>query len=182
MKYFYWFWKGFYSKEQIKQFNKIINTKKIDAADIPAEGVTKTANVEFVKYKDLREKLKPLFEKIMATNQANFGYDLFDPKDEEVLHYNVYDAKQKGEYDWHVDEALESYIDFKFTLLINLSESSYEGGDFALQRSQDPTIVEQFSEPGDVLLFKSHTMHKVYPVTKGKRISLAYFIRGPHFK
>ena len=31
------------------------------------------------------------------------------------------------------------------------------------------------------MMLKSHVLHRVTPVTKGKRISLTYFMEGPRF-
>ena len=64
------------------------------------------------------------------------------------------------------------------TLLINLSESEYEGGDFIV----DNQTQHFFREPGTAILFKSSLKHQVTPVTKGKRNSLAYFINGPKMR
>ena len=36
-----------------------------------------------------------------------------------------------------------------------------------------------FRTPGTVIAFKSYLLHEVTPVTKGERITLTYFIRGP---
>ena len=36
-----------------------------------------------------------------------------------------------------------------------------------------------FRTPGTVIAFKSYLPHEVTPVTKGERITLTYFIRGP---
>ena len=63
------------------------------------------------------------------------------------------------------------------TLLINLSEEVYVGGELIVNK----IAAENFRAPGSVILFKSHLWHEVTPVTVGERITLAYFINGPKF-
>ena len=50
------------------------------------------------------------------------------------------------------------------TMLINLSEGEYEGGDLIVNKK-----VADFRKPGSAILFKSHLIHEVTPVTKGER-------------
>ena len=68
------------------------------------------------------------------------------------------------------------------TLLINLSEESYDGGEFELSMGQKPETIVEYSSPGSVVMFKSHILHRVKPVTSGTRKSLTLFITGPRFQ
>jgi len=88
--------------------------------------------------------------------------------------HNVYSSDIKAHYGAHTDASMSDIFETKMTLLINLSEGDYEGGEFSCNEKE-----ADFREPGTVLLFKSHLLHEVKPVTKGTRISLAYFIHGP---
>ena len=107
-----------------------------------------------------------------------FGLVTFPPNIWDGLLYNVYSGDIKGKYGEHTDESMNMVYDTKMTLLINLSESEYEGGDFIV----DNQTQHFFREPGTAILFKSHLKHEVKPVTKGERISLSYFIHGPKFQ
>ena len=42
--------------------------------------------------------------------------------------------------------------------------------------------INNFNEPGDMILFISRTRHKVTPVTKGIRKNITLFFDGPAFK
>ena len=44
-----------------------------------------------------------------------------------------------------------------------------------------PVLINKFSKPGDIIMFKSSIYHKVNPVTKGSRNTLAFFLKGPRF-
>jgi predicted 2-oxoglutarate/Fe(II)-dependent dioxygenase YbiX len=70
--------------------------------------------------------------------------------------------------------------DIKLTVLINLSLKSYEGGKFCLWRGNE-TEVKELNTPGNAIMFKSNINHKVYPIIKGERRTLAIFIKGPRF-
>ena len=64
-------------------------------------------------------------------------------------------------------------------VLINTSTTNYKGGDFYMFLNGGPKKIKEFSEPGDVLIFKSYFFHKIEPVTKGERKSLSLFLSGP---
>ena len=98
-----------------------------------------------------------------------------------MVNYNIYSSKNKDNYDWHVDGTLNPLIDIKFTILINLSNKPYKGGDFKIFNSTEykiPTI----NTPGNMIMFKSFLNHKVEKVTEGERITLDIFVKGPAFK
>lgn len=181
MRYSFFSWKKLFSKQQIKHLNKKIKNNFVKGDD-NHWGATKKANVNFVQIKTLTNELEDLFQRIYSVNNHNFGYSLYQNTIYDLMNYNIYDAKDKAEYDWHKDVSLKEFSDMKFTLLINLSEKKYEGGEFCLLETSTPYIVKEFSEPGDVLLFKSEILHKVNPIKKGERISLAYFFEGPRFR
>ena len=99
--------------------------------------------------------------------------------DSDFVNLNTYTKGNK--YDWHKDSEPESGItDTKFTILINLSTKKYEGGNLE-QYSYGPQEVTPLNDPGTVVMFPSYVYHRVTPITKGERRSLAIFIRGPKF-
>ena len=73
------------------------------------------------------------------------------------------------------------YVDIKFTLIINLSEKPFEGGDLSLQITNEIKVPE-LKERGSMIFLKSHSRHRVAPVTKGERRNLVLFLKGPNFK
>ena len=94
------------------------------------------------------------------------------------VNYNSYKGKD-SEYGWHCDATTQGEnCDIKLTILINLSEKKYEGGDLKIFTGEEFTIPE-FKDPGDTVMIKSPTYHKVTPIIKGERTTLAIFLRGP---
>jgi predicted 2-oxoglutarate/Fe(II)-dependent dioxygenase YbiX len=66
----------------------------------------------------------------------------------------------------------------KLTCLINISTKPYKGGAFHIFNS-GPYIVNEFTQAGDVLVFRSYLNHMVMPVESGERKTLALFMEGP---
>ena len=99
----------------------------------------------------------------------------------DTCNLNIYSYKNLEKYDWHTDETNRELIDIKMTILINLSLKEYEGGNFYLFKGNE-IEVKELNNPGNVVMFKSYVNHKVTPITKGERRTLAIFLYGPAFK
>lgn len=111
------------------------------------------------------------------------NYDLFmrDIEAIEALQYTIYSSRDNQFYDWHLDSH-DMYTDFerKISGVLVLSDpEEYEGGEFELIPSGDPTRSEKFkAAKGEIIFFSSRMPHKVHPVTKGTRKSLVFWVLG----
>jgi PKHD-type hydroxylase len=112
-----------------------------------------------------------------ANKLYNFSIKEFEP-----LQYTVYN--EGDHYDWHIDTHSKPYKNdmirkLSFTLCLN---DEYEGGDFKICEPHpisDKTKVETFKlKKGDMIVFPSHTWHKVDKVIKGIRKSLVGWVVG----
>jgi len=188
MKLDYWQWPGYLNTEKIKDINKIIASSSLE--DEPVK--LAATNIGATPKKFLKTKLIPfsvihqffpdLWDRITVTNLEHFGYDIvpINPVADSV-HYNLYSSKTKDEYHWHIDGTDTPLVDLKFTILINISDSSYRGGDFKLFNNNEYKVPE-LDVPGNMIMFKSFLNHKVEKVTAGERKTLCLFIKGPAFK
>jgi PKHD-type hydroxylase len=69
----------------------------------------------------------------------------------------------------------------KISLSIQLSDpSEYEGGDLEFTWGRSSKFAPK--EKGAMVLFPSYSLHKVHPVTKGKRRALVLWAHGPAFR
>jgi PKHD-type hydroxylase len=69
----------------------------------------------------------------------------------------------------------------KVSLTIQLSDSDdYEGGELQLLRGRMQENMPKGK--GCVVVFPSYLLHRVSPVTKGKRISMVLWVGGGHYK
>ena len=181
MKYLYWWFRLFNTKQEIKKFNQILLNNTEEAKDSQAAGVIKSASVKFIKYRNIKKDIKFIEQNALVANAKAFGFSLYpEPIDYvKLLNYNIYSSNNKGEYGWHWDGELNSPSSQKLTILVNLSDSSYKGGEFQLLGLPDLTVPEL--TPGNMIVFPSLIGHRVLPVTKGIRKSLALWFYGPKF-
>lgn len=113
----------------------------------------------------------------LKANLQVWNYDVFCSNQCEVLSYN----ENGDKYDGHVDTLrIAPGVVRKLTILAFLN-NDYEGGKFFLMLDErNKQYIE--TTPGTVLVFPSHIMHGVEPVTKGIRKSVVSWLVGPNFK
>jgi len=179
----YWFWKKSINTEGILKLNDYIekNFDSYEEKSSKAKYSTKTAVVKLIQYKKIKKIIEPIILSCKNVGEEQFGYILNDVYDLHFCHFNSYKAAHKGQYTWHLDEDPSPYRDIKLTILINLSTDKYEGGKFYILQGKE-IYVNELDEPGSVLIFKSNLLHRVSPVTKGDRKTLALFLTGPAFR
>jgi predicted 2-oxoglutarate/Fe(II)-dependent dioxygenase YbiX len=183
----YWYWNNVLDLKTIKNINKLIISNydsledDVKKAKDLNNNIKKNTETYIIAYKKIKLKVSKLIEEAFRSNNENFGYDLFDMTDNSECNYNVYKSSNKANYDWHVDVTPAPYSDIKLTLIINLSEKSFEGGDFYLQSGVEQQVKE-LKEIGSMIMFKSSVRHTVTPVLNGERRNLTIFLDGPNFK
>ena len=178
----YFYWNNLFSEQEVKNINSLFNKnkKEKEKLSLKAEGSKKTSTVYKIKMKYLRKHLNEAISHIIKNNQDEYGYDLFEIADEEAVNYNIY---KKGEqYQWHIDADRTKSSDIKLTALINVSDTSFSGGDFYLLNSNNPLPVPELNNSGSMIIFNSFTLHKINPIKKGIRKTITIFLRGPAFK
>ena len=180
-KFEYWWWPNVINEDQIKEINSICkefyNPITIDG---PALDTVKTVNVKQIQWKYLKTLLSDVMDLGLQKNKEVFGYSLFPILDRDFLNINIYDSLNSAEYDWHLDYIKNHVRDIKLTGIINISDEPYKGGEFNLFSGGFTTIPE-VREPGTLLLVDHKVLHKVEPVTKGKRKTISYWFSGPKF-
>jgi len=182
----YFYWKNFFSKEQIQHINIICKTnKEKQFHDHPAYSHThnktlkKVSNVYAVQWKNIKHKFNDLINQIKITNLENYGYNIFDRLDTDHVLFNTY--YKNDFYNWHKDGSNNPYHDIKFTILINNSLDEYTGGDFQIFSYGGENNINEFNSTGSVLMLKSDIPHRVLPIETGTRSSIVLFIKGTKF-
>lgn len=118
---------------------------------------------------------------IVHANSEVFHLDIDQLVDQ--LQFTEYHAEYQGNYDAHVDNTYTNTDDHlvrrKLSFTLQLSDpASYEGGDLELYPSSlQPSVAPRAQ--GTLILFRSHIIHRVLPVTKGVRYSLVGWASGP---
>jgi len=150
-----------------------------------AESKFRISNVGFHFSND--PKLKFVFEKFNSVFEyVNSMFYNFDINGYDYFQYAEYDAKELGQYNWHMDlsfgeQSEDAYSTRKLSMsmLLNTPEVDFEGGDFQTFLAKEINVP---LKKGQILIFPSFIVHRVKPVTKGIRKSLVIWITGPKFK
>ena len=184
---FYMSQEPLYTKEELLAINDTIqnsNSIRSEPEDLPAAAANKKSKVSVIMWLEIKKHLEKLEDFIYDANDEIFHYDIFDISDFHYLNINEYD-KENNSYDWHVDcNAYDSKEDLKLTCLLNISTEPYDEGRLHLHGTsvEDQERIFKDFKPGHALLFTAYRMHKVEPITSGKRKTLSYWVRGPAWK
>lgn len=88
----------------------------------------------------------------------------------EQANYLTYTKGDK--FEWHTDDGNKR----RLTISIQLS-NNYEGGDLLVILASNKTL-RASRDIGMACIFKSELLHKVTPITKGKRVALIQWLKG----
>ena len=98
----------------------------------------------------------------------------------EKIQLACYDVKEAAFFEWHAD-TVPSDMTRKISMSVPLNEpAEYEGGMLELNQGTSAVRVEQ--APGVPIIFPSWLIHRVTPVTRGRRYSLVAWVRGPNWR
>lgn len=136
--------------------------------------------VVFLDPKDIEDIFQKITETIHEVNSKYFQFDLIGFF--EGLQFTEYNAPA-DEYKAHIDRMYGNQNVRKLSMVIQLSDpDTYEGGDLELILGHGRDIYKLPREKGAMILFPSWMLHRVTPVTKGKRQSLVGWVCGRPFK
>ena len=167
---------NFLSKSECEKIMAL--STSLDSHKATAGGVIRNERSTSVKWIEPDKNSDWLFSKLdrlcLSMNKI-FQMDLLGFF--EAIQIGVYGEGQF--FDWHTD--FDGYPLRKLTIAVQLSSGDeYEGGD--LQFMDGPHIRTASREPGSAVIFPTHVLHKVTPITGGVRKSLVVWISGPPFK
>jgi len=117
---------------------------------------------------------------VARANRDGFGFDLSEfGESAQIAHYI---AEREGHFDWHSDiGAGPLALRRKLTAVVQLSSpGEYAGG--ALELRADSNVHVLPKEQGTAAVFPSFVLHRVTPVTAGRRWSLTLWAHGPAFR
>jgi PKHD-type hydroxylase len=156
----------------------------------PNEAVRKS-NVKFHNFDPSNENTNWIFHRLNSIiEQANNMFYGFDLNGFETFQYTEYDESENGRYDFHMDTIMGKNMPtdmietrkLSVTLCLNEAGVDYEGGEFQINSGQEKDAETTPAIRGRAFLFPSFMIHRVAPVTKGKRKSLVVWCNGPKFK
>lgn len=91
-----------------------------------------------------------------------------------------YDADEQGFFRWHSDTVPED-MTRKMSISVPLSDpAEYDGG--VMEFNENGAISNVPQRAGCPVVFPSWLLHRITPVTRGRRYSLVAWIRGPAWR
>jgi PKHD-type hydroxylase len=171
---------AFLNKAAIQQSTEVGGLQRAD--DTTERGVDKVRRSDVSWLTDSAEN-RPIYELVAGfVKQVNAQVFNLDLKTfGEPFQLATYRATNNGFYGWHVDVGAGRLANRKLSLIVPLTDpSEYEGGQFQCFYDDEPTTIDM--PLGRILAFPSYLLHRVTPVTKGVRRSLAIWVEGPPFR
>jgi len=120
-----------------------------------------------------------LFPLAIEANQKYYHFDIDIVTD--PIHYVVY-PEDGGHLDWHMDNGALGTNKRKLAMTVQLSDSDdYTGGEFEIWGGGKESKVLP-RQKGDVIVFPTFLLHRVRPITSGKRKCLVFWTGGRQFR
>lgn len=120
---------------------------------------------------------KSIAKTMQQLNSQEFHYDLSGIY--ENLYFLTYE--EGDHFDWHVDAGPKTPVPRKLSGTLQLTDpADYDGGDFDILLSKEHERTQK--RRGMVTAFPAWRIHRVTPITRGLRHSIAIFCTGPMFR
>jgi len=177
---------GVFSNEEVDKIKKTGDSLTNETAKTFGQGDQGENRRGSVGWLPLNESNKWIYSRLLSiTEEANNSLWKFDLTGFwEDCQYTTYEASSKKDgdfYDYHLDIDGSYGVQRKISIVVQLSDQEdYEGGELELKTSKNSYVADK--SKGSILLFPSFCLHKVHPVTKGKRNSLVLWVSGMPFK
>lgn len=177
---------GVFSNEEVDKIKKTGDSLTNETAKTFGQGDQSQNRKGSVGWLPLNESNKWIYSRLLSiTEEANNNLWKFDLTGFwEDCQYTTYEASPKKDgdfYDYHLDIDGSYGVQRKISIVVQLSDQEdYEGGELELKTSKNSYVADK--SKGSILLFPSFCLHKVHPVTKGKRNSLVLWVSGMPFK
>ncbi len=120
---------------------------------------------------------KKLADLAIHSNNERYWFDLLGFHQElQLTRYSEGDF-----FEWHLDFGTGEISARKLSMTIQLSDpGDYEGDDLQFMINQK--VVSASREKGTIIIFPSFIIHRVTPITKGKRQSIVGWVSEPPFR
>lgn len=127
----------------------------------------RSSMIHWMNNEDYKDFLMPIYD-IISRNvrMINDGMWRYNYEGYGVFQYSEY--TEGDHFNWHIDQIEIKGESRKVSFSLGISdESEYEGGDLGFKAAEEEDYYK--IGRGDIIAFPSWMLHKVTPVTKGKR-------------
>lgn len=167
-----------------EELNKIIELGRLSKKEkgkVPnvVDLTYRSSNIAWIPYTSKNMWIYDRINKVINyANKKSWNFEISDKH--ESIQYGEYNSYEKGHYDWHLDISNKHNIR-KISVSVQLSDpSEYQGGELQFLTNRAKRTAPK--SKGSIIVFPSYLLHKVTPVTNGKRMSLVMWRHGPCFK
>ncbi len=121
---------------------------------------------------------KKVVKSVAIANKTHFDFEISGiTHNLQLIEYDIKDEQNPGHYNWHVDAGNGDVAVRKISYVAQLSNpSDYEGCELIVNNFGHEITATK--ERGSIHMFPSYMVHKVTPITKGKRFSLVIWVHG----
>jgi PKHD-type hydroxylase len=175
-----------FTAEQMAELRRLVDEKN-EPASLEGYGVgydtgttrpaVRRTKIRWINPVEQRWVYEIVWRETEAGNKL-LQYDVVPFND--TIQLACYDAEDKGFFRWHSD-CTPGDMSRKLTMVVPLSDpSEYEGG--ILEFNEGGVVRRPPQKAGVPVMFPAWLLHQVTPVTRGRRYSMAVWIRGPAWR
>ena len=177
----FYFFREVFSKDEIEKILAEASKYQYETGRV-TNTVDHTYRSSKIKWIKQNESSKWIYDKLATlvkkANDALWKFDLIGFGED--VQIGEYEADQNGHYDWHLDVGKKTCYR-KISISVQLSNpDEYEGGELQFQVGRNVIVAPK--EVGTAILFPSYFLHRVTPVTNGRRCSLVLWVSGKPFR
>lgn len=169
------------SSSQVAECRQLLEAADWIDGGVTAGHLTRAAkhNLQLPEDADLARQLGDFILGVLGQSQefmaAGLPNKIYPPM------FNCYQAG--GEFDFHVDNAIRRVAgtpvkvrtDVSMTLFLS-SPDEYEGGELVVQDTYGEQKIK--CDAGDLILYPATSVHRVTPVTKGRRLAAFFWLQS----
>jgi PKHD-type hydroxylase len=186
MQSYYWIWKNCVSKNDVDSMKEVcLEAEKISGTTFKTKEASSSIRKSEIAWIHDNAIKQTLLDIGSIINYQAYQFDLYYNTQTFDVQFTEYDSSYNGKYDWHLDAGPNQKIvgDRKLSMILQMSEpDEYEGGQFEIQTGTSTEEDFMNLEKGTIIAFPSFMLHRITPVTKGKRHSLVTWLNGPSFR
>jgi PKHD-type hydroxylase len=177
-------WHGLFTPARLDALERYCDALVLEQARLNSGASSiRTTRVAWVQRNAETEALHRDMEAIvLRLNAELFRFELTGLT---TLQYAVYEDDQSGFFDWHNDYGRNrddpGQEPRKITMSLQLTDgAAYDGCDLEIRAAHPVDIAPR--ERGSLVAFRANALHRVTPVTRGRRKALVVWAAGPEFR
>ena len=179
-------WRDLFSAGQLDALERQLDQLVLDQARLSGGKTADNIRATEVAWVHRTSQFEELYLRMEAVVlRLNADLFRFDLTGLTPMQFAIYRQDQGGYFDWHSDYGRDAADPAqeprKITLSLQLSDADAYDGCHLEARAAYPLDVAP-RERGTLVAFRSSTLHRVTPITRGVRKSLVVWAAGPEFR